>query len=125
MKNKFCETLSIGTSKLAVLVTLKTSKLNFAENRSVNRVAFTIETSARRCQGCRKMLRCPVVKLVSKVSPGAMAPPRSPGLSCGKVKHAALSAGDPGAAPLAPVRAFDGVQLPSGTTGLVMPSEVP
>ena len=35
------------------------------ETRSVILVAFTMEMSARLCQACRKMLRWPVVKLVS------------------------------------------------------------
>src|ERR1700683_982549 len=116
----------MGTSKLGVLVTLKTSKLNRADTRSVMLVIFTSETSRRRCQDWRKMLRWPVVKFVSKVSPGGIAPPRSSGASSGTVKQAALSAGNPGFAPELPVTAVFGVQLLfSGTIGLVMPSETP
>src|SRR5580704_7949464 len=113
-------------SKLAVFVTLKTSKLNFSEVLSVICVDFIKEMSVRFCQACRNMLRWPVVKLVSKVSPAGIAPPRSPGLSSGRVKQAAFSAGAPGVAPLAPVSAFEGVHDElRGTTGLVMPSDVP
>src|ERR1700691_2195990 len=109
---------SIGTSKLAVLVRLKTSKLYLTENRSVNWVIFTREISALRCQDCRKILRWPEVKPVSKVSPAGIAPPRSPGLNNGSVKHWGLSAVVLGAAPTSPVRAFLGVQPgASGTTG--------
>ena len=46
----------------------------------------------RLCQVWRKMLRCPVVKLVSKVSPAGIAPFKSPGESSGRVKQLELSA---------------------------------
>ena len=82
----------MGTSKLAVLVTLKTSKLYLSTTRSVSGVTFTSEMLTTLCQVCRKMLRWPVVKLVSKLSPAGIAPPRSPSLSKGKVKQAALRA---------------------------------
>ncbi len=65
MKNKFCETLSMGMSKLAVFVRLNTSKLNLSAALSVICVVFTSEMSVRFCQACLKMFRCPVVKLVS------------------------------------------------------------
>src|ERR1700675_3740277 len=65
LKARFCDTLLIGMSKLGVFVTLKMSKVNLEFTRSVIRVCFTTETSPRFCQDCRKMLRCPVVKLVS------------------------------------------------------------
>jgi hypothetical protein len=58
-KLMFWLTLSIGMSKLAVLVTLKISKANFTEERSVIWVVFMSEMSARLCQDCRKILRCP------------------------------------------------------------------
>src|SRR5580704_1751959 len=99
----------MGMSKLAVLVRLKISRLYFRETRSVMGVTFKKEMSARFCQAWRKMLRWPVVKLVSKVSPAGMAPPRSPGLSSGKVKQFDFNAGVP-KAPEAPVTAFFGVQ---------------
>src|SRR5216684_7745929 len=105
-------------SKLAVFVTLKTSNVNFIETRSVNCVALIREASVRRCQGCRKMLRCPVVKVVSKMSPAGIAPFRSPGLSSGSVKQFGSRAGTPGTVPLAPVTAFEGEQLEAnGTIG--------
>src|ERR1700733_3653891 len=112
----------MGMSKLAVLVTLKISRLYFKRTFSVSEVSFTNEILALFCQACRKILRWPVVKLVSNVSPAGMAPPRSPGLSRGKVKQLDLRAGVPNA-PEAPVRAFFAVQPgASGTIGLVMPS---
>src|ERR1700740_3303112 len=112
-------------SKLGVLVTLNTSKLNLIFTRSVNWVSFTADTSARFCHACRKMFRCPVVKFVSNVSPAGTAPPKSPGFNKGTVKQAAFNAGEPGVAPLAPVSACDGEHPLRGTTGFVMPSEVP
>src|SRR5271155_4559376 len=123
----------MGPSKLAWLSTLKTSKVYFNETRSVMGVTFTSEMSARFCQAWRKMLRWPVVKLVSKVSPGGIAPPRSPGFRSGRVKQLALSAyadeGAPGRlayAPEAPVTALFGVHPgASGTMGLVIPSLTP
>src|SRR6202044_1035879 len=117
-------------SKLGVLVRLKTSKLYFRETRSLIFVFFTMDMSARRCQAWRKILRWPVVKLVSKVSPGGIAPFRSPGARSGSVKHCDLSAycglsGVPNA-PDTPVSAFFGVQPgANGTMGLVMPSLTP
>src|SRR5258708_6094559 len=126
LKLMFCDTLSIGMSKLGVFVTLKTSKVNFSETRSVTCVALISERSVRRCQGCRKMLRCPVVKVVSKMSPAGIAPFRSPGLSTGSAKQFASKAGTFGTVPLAPVTAFEAEQFEvRGTIGLVMPSEVP
>src|ERR1700739_1914344 len=118
LKKRFCETLLMGMSKLDVFVKLKTSKLNLRAALSVICVSFTSERSVLFCQACRKMFRWPVVKFVSKVSPGGIAPPRSPGLNSGSVKHAASSAGAPGVAPLAPVSAFEGEQLlVNGTIG--------
>ena len=72
---KFWSILSIGMSKLGWLVKLKTSKLYFSVIRSLIGVTFTIEMSARFCQDCPKMLRCPPpeMKLVSNVSPGGIA----------------------------------------------------
>jgi hypothetical protein len=123
LKIRFCETLSMGMSKLGVFVRLKTSKLYLRANRSDNCVTFKIEMSAFRCHDCRKMLRCPEVKLVSNVSPAGIALFRSPGLSNGTVKQAAFRAGTPGVAPFAPVRALLAVQPgASGTIGFVIPS---
>ncbi len=65
----FCETLSIGMSKLAVLVRLKTSK-RVPHRDALGDLAWSsrCEMSARLCQDCRKMLRWPLVmKLVSYV----------------------------------------------------------
>src|SRR5271166_4166993 len=111
-------------SKLLVLVRLKMSKVYFNEKRSVSWVSFTKEMSARLCQDWRKMLRWPLVKLVSKASPVGIAPPRSPGWSKGRVKQEDLSAVSPFPnAPDPPVTAFFAVQPgASGTIGLVMPS---
>ena len=64
-KFRFCVTLSMGMSKLGVLVRLNTSKLYLKLTRSVNAVTFTIEMSAFFCHVWRKMLRWPVVKFVS------------------------------------------------------------
>src|SRR5882762_9675005 len=100
----------MGMSKLGVFVRLYTSKLYFTENRSDNCVSFSRDTSARRCQDCRNMLRWPEVKLVSKLSPVAIAPFKSPGLSSGSVKQDALRAGALGLLPTAPVSALCGVQ---------------
>src|SRR5579863_1970496 len=112
----------MGMSKLLVFVRLKISKVYFNDTPSVIAVTFTNDMSARFCQAWRKMLRWPVVKLVSKVSPAGIAPPRSPGLSRGSVKQDDLRAGVLNA-PEAPVSAFLAVQPgASGTTGLVMPS---
>src|SRR5579863_41893 len=112
----------MGMSKLLVLVRLKISKLYFRETLSVISVSFTNDMSARFCQAWRKMLRWPVVKLVSKLSPAGIAPPRSPGFSSGSVKQDDLSAGVL-KAPEAPVSAFFAVQPGAkGTMGLVMPS---
>src|SRR6202041_269917 len=95
---------SIGMSKLAVLVRLKTSKLNFREERSVIWVSFTSEMSARLCQDCRKILRWPwSIKFVSYGSLEGTAPFRAPGLNRGRLKQLGLSAGDPATAPEAPV----------------------
>src|SRR5271170_6509136 len=99
----------MGTSKLGVFSRLKTSRVYFNENRSVNDVIFTIEMSAFFCQDCRKMLRWPLVKPVSKLSPGAM-PFVALGVKSGTVKQEALRAGWPGVLPTAPVIAFWGVQ---------------
>jgi len=60
------------------------SKLYFRVKRSVMGSAFTNEMLATLCQDCRKILRWPLVKLVSKVSPAGIAPPRSPGWSNGR-----------------------------------------
>src|SRR5579863_938648 len=110
-------------SKLEVLVRLKISRLYFIASRSVICVSLTKEMLAAFCHDWRKMLRWPLVKLVSKVSPAGIAPPRSPGLSSGKVKHDDFRAKVPGAAPVWPVSAFFAVQPgASGTIGLVMPS---
>src|SRR4029077_943566 len=116
---------SIGMSKLGWFVKLKTSKVYFSENRSVICVVFRSDTSARFCQACRKILRCPPLgmKLVSKVSPGGIAPPKSPGFSKGRVKHEAFRAGELGLLPMAPVTAFCGVHPDAkGTMGFVIPS---
>src|SRR3974390_1047904 len=113
---------SIGTSKLAVLVKLKISKLYFTATRSVTCVVFMNEMSAERCHDWRKMLRWPLVKLVSYRSPAGTAPPRSPGLSKGTGKQSDFRAGVL-KAPEAPVTAFFAVQPgASGTIGFVMPS---
>jgi len=55
----FWVTSSIGISKLAVLVTLKVSNVNFREERSVISVIFVNEMSARLCQDWRRILRWP------------------------------------------------------------------
>src|SRR5208283_4951378 len=116
----------MGISKLGVLVTLNTSKLNFRFVRSVMLVSLTKETSRRRCHDCRKILRCPVVKSVSYGSFVGIAPFKPPAGRIGMVKQEALSAGRPGVAPLAPVTAFFAVQPgASGTMGLLMPSLTP
>src|SRR5271170_2374053 len=110
-------------SKLGWFVRLKTSKLYRSETRSVICVCFTIEMSATFCQDCRKMLRCPPLgmKLVSNVSPGGIAPFKSPGASKGTSKHDDLSAGKAKLLPVAPVTAFFGVQPgASGTIGFVI-----
>src|SRR5882672_2969665 len=115
----------MGMSKLGWLVKLKTSKLYFNANLSVNCVSFTMEISARFCQDWRKMLRCPPLgmKLVSNVSPAGMAPPKSPGWRIGIVKQEAFNAGALGLLPVAPVSALWGVQPgASGTIGFVIPS---
>src|SRR5882762_85829 len=114
----------MGTSKLGVLKTLKTSKEYFRRKRSFNLVSFTIERSIRFCQDCRKMLRWPDVKPVSKGSFIGMAPPNAPGARIGSVKQAGLSASP--LTPFFPVSADFGVQPAArGTMGLVMPSETP
>src|ERR1700674_5575859 len=113
------------------------SKLYLNETRSVNCVVLTTDKSARLCQGWRKMLRWPDVKLVSKTSPAGLAPEglaglptdgpgiapfKSPGFSRGTVKQFGFKAGTPGVAPLAPVSAFFAVQPgASGTMGFVIP----
>ena len=125
LKKRFWETLSTGMSKLGVLVRLKTSKLYFSENRSVNFVILTIETSARFCQGCRKMLRCPVVKLVSKVSPGGIAPPRSPGFKQRQGEAGRIERRGRRLRRCVPLERLTECSVPSGTIGLVMPSDVP
>src|ERR1700733_14080367 len=108
LKFRFCVTLSMGMSKLGVLVMLKTSRVYFRANRSVNCVNLNREISAFFCQDWRKMLRWPEVKFVSNVSP-AGTPLVALGVKSGNVKQDALSAGRPGVTPLAPVRAFFGV----------------
>src|SRR5580692_302221 len=115
----------MGMSKLGWFVRLKTSREYFRETRSVIAVSFTMERSARFCQDCRKMLRCPPlgIKLVSNVSPGGIAPPKSPGWSTGTVKQDALSAGALILLPVAPVTALCGVHPgANGTIGFVIPS---
>src|SRR3984885_3415421 len=113
-------------SKLGVFVKLNMSRLYLTDVRSVICVAFMIETSARFCHVCRKILRCPDwMKFVSNVSPGGIAPFKSPGLSSGSVKQEAFSAGVL-PAPDAPVRALLAVQPgANGTIGFVMPSDTP
>ena len=54
-----------GTSRLGVLVRLNMSRLYLAEILSEIFVSFTMERSVRLCHACRKMFRCPVVKVVS------------------------------------------------------------
>src|ERR1700683_3124820 len=111
-------------SKLGVFVKLKMSRLYLTDVRSVICVALMIETSARFCHVCRKILRCPCwMKFVSYVSPGGIAPFNSPGLSRGSVKQAALSAGVL-PAPDAPVRALLAVQPGArGGSGFVWPPD--
>src|ERR1700730_9883157 len=108
-----------GTSRLGVLVRLNMSKMNFADTDSVSFVSLTTDMSVRFCHDCRNRLRWPVVKLVSKVSLGGIAPLRSPGLSSGTVKQFACSAGP--FTPLRPVYACLAEQpAASGAFGLVM-----
>ena len=57
-----------------------------------DRVTLANDTLTALCQDWRKMLRWPLVKLVSKVSLAGIAPPRAPGCSIGKVKQLGLSA---------------------------------
>src|ERR1700691_812869 len=104
-----------GTSRLAVLVRLNMSRLYLAETLSENFVSLTMERSVRFCHACRKILRCPVVNVVSKGSLEGMAPLRAPGLSKGTVKQFALSAGP--FTPLNPVYASLGVQF--GLSGAI------
>src|ERR1700677_4279590 len=100
-------------SKLAELVRLYTSKVYLRLMPSLILVIFTSEISARFCQACRKMLRWPFVKSVSKVSPAGTA--ENLGLdevTTGTLKQAGLSAGAlliP-KAPEWPVSAFFGEQ---------------
>src|SRR5580700_8069623 len=98
-----------------------------------------MEMSARRCQGWRKILRCPPpgMKLVSNWSPAGIAeqgidPSDCCGLatrvllqgySSGTVKQDAFRAGRLKSWRIAPVPAFWGVQPgASGTMGFVIPS---
>src|SRR5271165_4901950 len=75
LKLMFWLTSSIGISKLAVFVRLKTSKAYFKRERSVIGVNFTSEMSARRCHDCRKILRSPwAMKFVSNGSFVGIAP---------------------------------------------------
>src|SRR5580698_10494109 len=114
-------------SKLGVFVRLYTSKVYFAVKRSFNLVVFTIEISARRCQACRKMFRCPLLtKVVSYGSLLGIAPFSAPGASNGTVKHSGRRWVVPGCAPENLVTAFCGVQPGArGTIGFVTPSLTP
>ena len=88
LKLMFWLTSSIGISKLAVLVRLKTSKVYFTEVRSVICVILTSEMSARLCQDCRKILRWPrTMKFVSYGSLEGIAPFKAPAASKGMPKH--------------------------------------
>src|ERR1700680_988047 len=100
LKLMFWVTSSIGISKLAVLVTLKISNVNFREERSVIPVIFLSEMSARLCHDWRKILRWPwSMKFVSYGSLEGIAPFKAPGLSKGSPKQLGLSAGEPGTVP--------------------------
>src|SRR5450631_2726956 len=127
----FWLTSSIGISKLAVFVRLKTSMVNFNEERSVIWVVFESERSQRFCQVWRKILRWPwSMKLVSYGSLAGIAPFKAPGLSKGKPKQEAFSANEFGSnglecAPEDPVSACLGEHPERGTTGFVMPSLTP
>src|SRR5258708_13106862 len=59
LKFRFCVTLSMGMSKLGVLVKLNTSKVYFNANRSVIWVNFERELSAFFCHDCPTILRRP------------------------------------------------------------------
>src|SRR5258706_15883343 len=98
----------MGTSKLGVLNTLNISNEYLSMKRSLSLVSFTMERSIRFCQDWRKMLRWPVVKLVSKGSFIGMAPFKAPGARIGSVKQAGSNASP--LTPFFPVNADFGVQ---------------
>ena len=122
----FWLTSSIGISKLAVLVRLKTSKVNRKRGTLGNLRGLGQRDVRAPLPGLAENIALAMVDEVRLV--GIVARNRAiqgPRTQQGQAETTGLSAGSPGVAPDFPVSACLGEQPARGTTGFVMPSFTP